>query len=118
MFSMQENTDLIGFAANKPKHLKQPFITCIGSLTAPSSYYLIIEGHVIPCGADLTVAFQNLYAAFYVFNVKFPDHIRPFYKFMDEFVFLKYQTNRPTPTNGLFASKLDSLRLKSCSDIV
>ncbi len=106
---MQDNVDLMDYATNKPKHLKQPFITCIGSPKAPSSYHLIIEGHVITCGTDFEVALQNLYAAFYVFNVKFPKHIRPFYKLIDEFVFLKFQTNRPTPTNGIFAPSLDNL---------
>ena len=71
------------FVTQRPSNLlKQPFLVVVGSLEKPQSFVLVIDNISIPCGAEFDVAFQNLFACFYIFHLEFPSLLQPFYSFL------------------------------------
>jgi hypothetical protein len=76
------------FVTQRPSNLlKQPFLVVVGSLDNPQSFILVIDNISIPCGAEFDVAFQNLFACFYIFHLEFPSLLQPFYSFLKDIIF-------------------------------
>ena len=63
---------------------KQPFLICLGT---PTSYNLVVDNFVIPCGEKIEHAFKVLYCAFHAFHLVFPKKLNTFYKFFDGIIF-------------------------------
>lgn len=81
------NTDITDFVAQKPSDLKQPFLAVVGSLEYPSHFFLVIDNIVIDCGSNCLHAFNVLFCSFYVFCLRFPEHLSAFYNFFAEAFF-------------------------------
>ncbi len=59
----------------RASYLRQPFMLIYGSIEFPISFNVVIDSHVIPCGSDCAIAFQNLFSSFYTFRLKFPQYL-------------------------------------------
>lgn len=95
-------------AEERPAHLKQPFLCCVGSISSPGSYFLIVDRVVIPCGESSVNAFKNLYASFYVFHLQYPMYLNTFYAFFDEFVFQVKSPHLITPSVASLVASLQA----------
>ena len=79
------------------------FLFALGTEDNPSSYILVIEDSIIPCGRKSNEAFQNLFASFFIFHLGFPTALNHFFKFFEEIVFC---IAKPTPSAIEFVNKL------------
>lgn len=110
LFLLQENTNLEEFVKNKPKHLKQPFLVCLGTLIAPKQFFLAVDFYVIDCGSECSNAFNVLLSSFFAFNTEYPKPVlTEFYQF---FEYAVYGIVPSCSCNiGAFVSKLECLPL-------
>lgn len=106
-FFFQENTEPDNFAATKPKHMAQPFLLCLGTMSDPKLFFLILDGTAVPCGPNFTNAFKVLFASYFTFNVDYPTEANEFYQFF-EFTVFKL-VNQCCPTVSSFTASLDCL---------
>ena len=84
------------FVTQRPSNLlKQPLLVVVGSLEKPQSFVLVFDNISIPCGAEFDVAFQNLFAYFYIFNLEFPSLLQLFYSFLKDIIFQILPPNHP-----------------------
>ena len=86
---VQENFDMRQLEEEESRELypKQPFLICLGTLHQPTSYNLVVDNFVIPCGEKIEHAFKVLYCAFHAFHLVFPKKLNTFYKFFDGIIF-------------------------------
>ncbi len=76
------------FVKNKPKHLKQPFLVCLGTLIAPKQFFLVVDFYVIDCGSECSNAFNVLFSSFFAFNTEYPKPVlTEFYQFFEYAVY-------------------------------
>ena len=99
----------------RPMSLFQPFLLILGTLDQPLSFNLVVDNHVIPCGSNSVKAFSVLFASFYVFRVKFPKLLEPFYSFLADIAF-EITSGQPAPTNLSFKASLDNLSVVESVD--
>ena len=90
---------------------KQPFLICLGTLHQPTSYNLVVDNFVIPCGEKIEHAFKVLYCAFHAFHLVFPKKLNTFYKFFDGIIFQVNTKIIPTCLN--LKTQLDAMIVPS-----
>ncbi|EFX81174.1 hypothetical protein DAPPUDRAFT_317931 [Daphnia pulex] len=69
---LKKHTNLEEFVKNKPKHLKQPFLVCLGTLISPKQFFLVLDFYIIDFGIECSNAFNVLFSSFFAFNTEYP----------------------------------------------
>ena len=85
---------------------KQPFLVAYGTEAEPESYALILETTILPCGSSFSRAFEVLFASFFVYDVKFPSLMEPWYNMVGDLVFNIIR--HPSPSMLDYGSQLDA----------
>jgi hypothetical protein len=67
---------------------KQPFLLCFGTLQHPGSFFLIVEDNMVPLGENSVIAFQILFASFFIFYLHYPPYIKPLINFVEQRVIM------------------------------
>jgi hypothetical protein len=86
---------------------KQPFLLCFGTLQHPGSFFLIVEDNMVPLGENSVIAFQILFASFFIFHLHYPPYIKPLFNFFEQRVFML--TPLSTASIGDFVARLQSI---------
>jgi hypothetical protein len=51
---------------------KQPTLLCFGTLPHPGSFILMVKDNMVPLGENSVIAFQILFASFFIFHLHYP----------------------------------------------
>jgi hypothetical protein len=85
---------------------KQPFLIGYGSVAEPQSFALMLEETIVPCGTSFASAFEALFSSFFLYDVKFPSIVEPWYTMVADLAFNIIR--HPTPSMLAYCSQLDS----------
>ncbi|KAK3610586.1 hypothetical protein CHS0354_009026 [Potamilus streckersoni] len=73
-----------------------PVLVSRGSVFKSDEFFLIIEEEVVQEYEEFTIAFENLFAAYWVFNMEYPQTLQNTYTFIQKAI-LKMKDNIPIP---------------------
>jgi hypothetical protein len=86
----------------------QPYILCVTETPTShgdGAYHMVVDRQTMEVGHNVLRAVETLYKSYFVFNLKYPVKLKPFFNFLDAYVF-KYKNVKPTGPMEKYFNKI------------